>query len=290
MSRRGLIGSSKISGRLAGRRSIPSIKGKELMVGTGRADMILTSLGSDEAVQGVYSQLFEGQEVSELRHRFSGEGESADEHRARKIKATVSVPADKVDPQSSSTPAPSSPRPLASSSDSPPPNPTEPSSPARSSGPQERLRLGLLRSLSRVTISPRSMRHTLWFPLLGRRSWIWGVIRSAQWPSSGFPPNPGGEIDGVVRLVGNALELGFIELLSECFTLSDQAGVGSDKLVALIKDQHKSPTLLRYADRITKNRFDSEGGFNLGGGIMDTKWVLAHTRHVLGTSSLNHAF
>lgn len=94
----------------------------------------------------------------------------------------------------------------------------------------------------------------------------------------------------MVRLVGNALELGFIELLSECFTLSDQAGVGSDKLVALIKDQHKSPTLLRYADRITKNRFDSEGGFNLGGGIMDTKWVLAHTRHVLGTSSLNRAF
>lgn len=75
------------------------------------------------------------------------------------------------------------------------------------------------------------------------------------------------------RLVGNALELGFIELLSECFTLSEQAGVGSDKLMELIKDQHKSPALLRYADRITENRFDSNGGFNLAGGIADARWV-----------------
>lgn len=75
------------------------------------------------------------------------------------------------------------------------------------------------------------------------------------------------------RLVGNALELGFIELLSECFTLSEQAGVGSSKLMELIKDQHKSPALLRYADRITENRFDSNGGFNLAGGIADARWV-----------------
>lgn len=73
------------------------------------------------------------------------------------------------------------------------------------------------------------------------------------------------------RLCGNALELGFIELLSECFTLSEQAGVGSDKLMELIKDQHNSPALLRYADRITGNKFGSEGGFNLAGGITDAR-------------------
>lgn len=75
------------------------------------------------------------------------------------------------------------------------------------------------------------------------------------------------------KLVGNALELGFIELLSECFTLSDQAGVGSDKLMELIKDQHKSPALLRYANRITENKFGSEGGFNLAGGIADARHI-----------------
>jgi 3-hydroxyisobutyrate dehydrogenase-like beta-hydroxyacid dehydrogenase len=65
--------------------------------------------------------------------------------------------------------------------------------------------------------------------------------------------------------------LGFIELLSECFTLCDQAGVGADNLVHLIKDQHNSPALVRYAERITKNQFNSEGGFDLGGGITDAR-------------------
>lgn len=74
-----------------------------------------------------------------------------------------------------------------------------------------------------------------------------------------------------VRLVGNALELGFIELLSECFTLSDQAGVGSDKLLELIKDQHSSPALVRYGERIIGNKFGAEGGFTLGGGIVDAR-------------------
>jgi len=84
------------------------------------------------------------------------------------------------------------------------------------------------------------------------------------------------------RLVGNSLELGFIELLSECFTLCDQAGVGSEKLMELIKDQHKSPALIRYADRITNNKFDSEGGFDLGGGITDARHIrqLAESHNV----------
>ncbi|WVN84870.1 uncharacterized protein L203_100006 [Cryptococcus depauperatus CBS 7841] len=75
------------------------------------------------------------------------------------------------------------------------------------------------------------------------------------------------------KLVGNSLELGFIELLSECFTLCDQTGVGSDKLAELIRLQHKSPALIRYADRITNNKFDSTGGFNLGGGITDARHI-----------------
>lgn len=47
--------------------------------------------------------------------------------------------------------------------------------------------------------------------------------------------------------------------------------MGSDKLMELIKDQHKSPALLRYANRITENKFGSEGGFNLAGGITDAR-------------------
>jgi len=84
------------------------------------------------------------------------------------------------------------------------------------------------------------------------------------------------------KLVANSMELGFIELLSECFTLSEQAGVGSEKLMELIKEQHTSPTLLRYANRISKNQFDSEGGFNLAGGILDARHIrqLAESHNV----------
>lgn len=84
------------------------------------------------------------------------------------------------------------------------------------------------------------------------------------------------------KLVGNSLELGFIELLSECLTLSEQAGVGSDKLVELIKEQHGSPALMRYADRIAGNKFSAEGGFNLAGGITDARHIrqLAESHNV----------
>jgi hypothetical protein len=53
----------------------------------------------------------------------------------------------------------------------------------------------------------------------------------------------------------------------------------------LIKDQHKSPALLRYADRITENRFDSNGGFNLAGGIADARWVFLPSAFCLLLSS-----
>ena len=89
--------------------------------------------------------------------------------------------------------------------------------------------------------------------------------------------------------MGNALETGFVELLSECFTLCDQAGVGSENLVEIIKDQHKSPALIRYADRITKNNFDSEGGFNLGGGILDARLAEPIARKLLSASVLTIA-
>lgn len=55
--------------------------------------------------------------------------------------------------------------------------------------------------------------------------------------------------------------------------MSEQAGVGSDKLVELIREQHGSPALIRYADRIAGNKFNAEGGFNLAGGITDARYV-----------------
>ncbi|CAK9779428.1 NAD(P)-binding protein [Cutaneotrichosporon oleaginosum] len=84
------------------------------------------------------------------------------------------------------------------------------------------------------------------------------------------------------KLVGNALELGFVELMSEAFTLCEAAGAGSAQLVELIREQHGSASLLRYAERIRNNKFDATGGFTVAGGLADAKHIrqLADTHNV----------
>lgn len=44
-------------------------------------------------------------------------------------------------------------------------------------------------------------------------------------------------------------------------------------LVQLIKLQHVSPTLVRYSERISQNKFDATGGFNLAGGMADARSI-----------------
>ncbi|GMK58475.1 hypothetical protein CspeluHIS016_0505070 [Cutaneotrichosporon spelunceum] len=84
------------------------------------------------------------------------------------------------------------------------------------------------------------------------------------------------------KLVGNALELGFVELVSETFTLCEAVGADSSQLVQLIREQHGSPSLIRYAERIRNNKFDATGGFTVAGGLADAKHIrqLADTHNV----------
>lgn len=84
------------------------------------------------------------------------------------------------------------------------------------------------------------------------------------------------------KLVGNALELGFVELMSEAFTLCEAAGAGSSQLVELIREQHGSSNLVRYAERIRSNKFDATGGFTVAGGLADAKHIrqMADTHNV----------
>lgn len=44
-------------------------------------------------------------------------------------------------------------------------------------------------------------------------------------------------------------------------------------MVELIRLQHSSPALVRYSERITKNKFDATGGFNLAGGMADARHI-----------------
>ncbi|ORY26073.1 6-phosphogluconate dehydrogenase [Naematelia encephala] len=203
------------------------------------ADMILTSLGGDEAVEAVYTELFAGQEEQE------GKGDGIQP--GGRGKSTIFVDTSTIFPATAGKLER-----LASSK----PHRVFLSCPVFGV-PRAAESADLILAISGDYFAKKHVAHAL-VPAIARRVMDLGsnVERAMAF-----------------KLVGNSLELGFIELLSECFTLCDQAGVGSDKLVELIKEQHQSPALMRYSDHITKNKFDSEGGFDLGGGITDASHI-----------------
>ncbi|WWD16895.1 hypothetical protein CI109_101327 [Kwoniella shandongensis] len=212
------------------------------------ADMVITSLGGDEAVEAVYEKLFAGQETQ----KDTGDGILP----GGRGRTTIFVDTSTIYP----TTAGKLER-LASTK----PHRSFLSCPVFGV-PKAAESADLILAISGDYFAKKHAAHAL-VPAIGKKVMDLGsnVERAMSF-----------------KLVGNSLELGFIELLSECFTLCDQSGVGADKLVELIKDQHKSPALIRYADRITKNRFESEGGFTLGGGITDARNIrqLAESHNV----------
>ncbi|WVQ83419.1 hypothetical protein IAT38_005560 [Cryptococcus sp. DSM 104549] len=212
------------------------------------ADMIITSLGGDEAVEAVYAQLFKGQESQK------GKGDGI--LPGGRGRTTIFIDTSTVYPSTAGKMER-----LATSK----PHRSFLSCPVFGV-PRAAETADLILAMAGDYFAKKHAAHAL-VPAIGKKVMDLGsnVERAMSF-----------------KLVGNSLELGFIELLSECFTLCDQTGVGSEKLVELIKLQHKSPALIRYADRITNNKFNSEGGFNLGGGITDARHIrqLAESHNV----------
>ncbi|KAK4688774.1 hypothetical protein P7C73_g1336, partial [Tremellales sp. Uapishka_1] len=218
------------------------------------ADLIITSLAGDDAVESVYAELFEGQE------RQDGKGDGIIP--GGRGSTTIFVDTSTIFPATAGKIER-----LASSK------------PARSfltcpifGVPAAAETASVILAISGDYFAKKHAAHAL-VPAIGRKVMDLGSnverAMSFKWV---FGESMQLEANGI-RLVGNALELGFVELLAECFTLADQTGVGSDKLMELIKYQHDSPALHRYSTRMTKNQFDSEGGFDLAGGIADARWV-----------------
>ncbi|TYJ53496.1 hypothetical protein B9479_005882 [Cryptococcus floricola] len=213
-----------------------------------RADLVITSLAGDEAVQEVYAKLFEGQETQ------SGTGDGIVP--GGRGRTTIFVDTSTVYPTTAG---------VIENIANAKPHRAFLSCPVFGV-PRAAETADLILAMAGDYFAKKHAAHAL-VPAIGKK-----VI------------DLGSNVERAMsfKLVGNSLELGFIELLSECFTLCDQTGVGSEKLVELIKLQHKSPALIRYADRITKNKFDSTGGFNLGGGINDARNIrqLAESHNV----------
>lgn len=72
-----------------------------------------------------------------------------------------------------------------------------------------------------------------------------------------------------LKLIGNSVILGCIEVMAEAITLGETTGVGASAVHGLIQDLFPAPTMLNYANKMTSDAFDGAAGFAIDGGIKD---------------------
>lgn len=76
-----------------------------------------------------------------------------------------------------------------------------------------------------------------------------------------------------MKLIGNSLILGCMEVMAESITLGEKTGVGASAVHGLIQDLFPTPTMLNYANKMTHDSFDGRAGFAIDGGIKDATHV-----------------
>ncbi len=79
-----------------------------------------------------------------------------------------------------------------------------------------------------------------------------------------------------LKLCGNFLTLGLIELLAEGMTLADKTGVTSELLLEFVKECLPAGPAVSYGTKIRENNFDGDSGFTVEGGLKDAN----HLRHL----------
>ncbi|CAO1622366.1 unnamed protein product [Jaminaea pallidilutea] len=86
-----------------------------------------------------------------------------------------------------------------------------------------------------------------------------------------FGANP--ERAASFKLIGNAMILSTIEVLSETMTLAEKTGVGADSFMEFVTDFFPAPSAIGYGNKLLNQKFDSEEGFTLSGGIKDASHI-----------------
>lgn len=76
-----------------------------------------------------------------------------------------------------------------------------------------------------------------------------------------------------MKLIGNSMILGFMEVMAESITLGEKTGVGAPAVHNLIQDLFPTPILLNYAGKMTHDTFDGKKGFAIDGGLKDASHV-----------------
>lgn len=76
-----------------------------------------------------------------------------------------------------------------------------------------------------------------------------------------------------LKIIGNSMVLGQIELLAESLTLADKSGVGAANLYDVIKTIFPTAAFMGYGAKILNDQFDGTKGFTLEGGLKDASYV-----------------
>ncbi|TFK26779.1 NAD(P)-binding protein [Coprinopsis marcescibilis] len=85
----------------------------------------------------------------------------------------------------------------------------------------------------------------------------------------------GGDLEKALtyKLVANSMILGMNEVMAEALTFAGKSGIGSQRVLDLVKDFFPVPSMMAYADRMAHEKFDGSTGFSIDGGIKDAQHI-----------------
>ncbi|KAF7302819.1 NAD(P)-binding protein [Mycena kentingensis (nom. inval.)] len=76
-----------------------------------------------------------------------------------------------------------------------------------------------------------------------------------------------------LKLIGNSMILGTLEILAESYTLAEKSGIAATEVHKLVKDIFPAPNIVRYSERMSTNDFNAKNGFSINGGIKDASHI-----------------
>jgi len=76
-----------------------------------------------------------------------------------------------------------------------------------------------------------------------------------------------------LKLLGNSIILGCIEVIAEAITMGEKAGIEPESVVQTIKELFPNSPMANYANKIVHDEFDGSKGFALDGGLKDASHI-----------------
>jgi 3-hydroxyisobutyrate dehydrogenase-like beta-hydroxyacid dehydrogenase len=80
-----------------------------------------------------------------------------------------------------------------------------------------------------------------------------------------------------LKLIGNSIILGCVEVLAEAQTLAEKSGIGAEAVHNFVKDILPAGPLIGYSEKMVYDLFDGTKGFAIAGGIKNASLVRSLT-------------